>query len=97
MPPHHSGQKGDLGEAAHAAAVEAVEDALGDEKAFHGGTNIFEGHVLFHCFALSCAVLAFIAVAEDAGDNHGSEVGQLGADEATEAADSERPKEGRQE
>ena len=44
-PLRHSGKHGDLGEAAHAAAVETVEDALGDEKALHGGANITHGLV----------------------------------------------------
>ena len=92
LPPLCDYEQVEVGEEAHTESVEAEEDALGDEKAFHDGANIFEGHVLFHSFALSCAEPAFFAVAEDASDNQGSEVSHLGEIEAAHGAENERPK-----
>ena len=42
---HCSESHGDLEEAAKAAAIEAKEHTLGDEKSGHGLANIFKSHV----------------------------------------------------
>ena len=90
----HGDDEGDLGEAAEAAGEEAVEHALRDEEALHGGTDVL--HALVdsgdHASLLS-APLTFSGVTEDASDDDSSEVSHLSAADAAGTAESKRPDE----
>jgi len=97
----HGDADGELEEHTDAAAVEAVEDALGDEDALHGVgdvggrlANQLRAICLCNLVGLLSAFLTCAGVAEDAGHNEGGEVGHLGAADTAGTADSERPHDG---
>ena len=91
---HHSDAESDLDEDTHAAAVEAVEDSLGNKDALHDLSNILEGvSIRVERSLVLSALLTIITVAHDAGNDKGSEVTALGADEAAAAAEGKRPAE----
>ena len=96
--PDHAEADGDLQQSAQAAAVEAVEDALGDEDALHHFAHLFHARGVFLSVdELVCSLgtsFACVRVAEDASHNQGGEVSQLGAADAASSAESERPEEG---
>ena len=80
-----------LGEDHDAAAVEAVEDALGNEETLDGGANIGKGNVVSYFSRVARgALFAVVRVAEDTSDDEGSEVSALSAAEEAGTADSER-------
>ena len=90
----HGETEGDLEEAAEEARVEAVQHALRDENGAEGRSNILEGVLVLSGVAgVLGAVRTIATVAEDTGDDDGSEVEALGEADAAHAAEGEGPEE----
>ena len=85
--------KGDLDQHNQANSVEAVEDALCDKDALEHCTDRLESYAAVES---GCSIVlgtkdAVIAVTNEAGDDDGDDVDNLGAADSASAAESQRP------